>query len=207
MTDDTELDALVCDLENEAGDLGGWGIDQGSQQACMSSILAQNAADAITNIRAQLAEALADVDSWKNRALRQNEVANGEGERADRAEAALAAQIEADAGIADYYVKMRECQIADEKAKAAHHIDVSQLMRWGAGKVQSEVIATAIRAQPHDSTALDRMLRAEREKALRGAADMVGAEAKTFPANVAWAVEDLGTAILAMIESEPPNAP
>lgn len=77
---EAELDALVFSLEHDHPD----DIDY---RACSA---------AITALRAQLAEVKAEADSWKNRALHQNEVANREGDRADRAEAALAAQIEAD---------------------------------------------------------------------------------------------------------------
>ena len=39
--------------------------------------------------------------------------------------------------------------------------------------------ADVLRAQPHDRTALDEMLQAEREKALREAADMIRSRAYT----------------------------
>lgn len=87
----------------------------------------------------------------------------------EQIEAAVAAQIEADAGIADEYVAMRERQIAGEKDKASQHVDVPQIMRWQAGKVQSSVIASAIRNQPHSRTALDAAIRAAKVEALRKA--------------------------------------
>ena len=90
------------------------------------------AATAITTLRAQLAEANA---------------------RADRAEAALTAQIEADAGIADDHTPEKHSGMTLQ----AH--------------VTGKSIAAAIRAQPHDRSALDRMLAEARVKALREAAD------------------------------------
>lgn len=91
----------------------------------------------------------------------------------NRAKAALAAQIEVGARIAGDYVAMRERQISVEQAKASHHIDVPQIMRWQAGKVQSREIATSTRNQPHDRTALDRIIADTRAKALTWAADQL----------------------------------
>lgn len=89
--------------------------------------------------------------------------------RADRAEAALAAQIEVDAGIAD------ECERQNGPlSKRGSDPYVQGLSSAG------QAIAAAIRAQPragaaehgsYDRTALDRMLAEAREKALREAAD------------------------------------
>jgi len=125
---DADLNALVRDLNQYGKCAKNPGII-----ADYSEELAIKAADAITTLRAQLA---------------------AETDRANRAEAERAAQIEADAGIADAYVEMRDRQIADESEKAAHHVDVPQILRWRAGKIQSEAIADKIRAQPHDRTAL-----------------------------------------------------
>lgn len=50
------------------------------------------------------------------------------------------------ASIADDYVAMRINQIEVEKSKTAINIDVPQVMRWQAGKVQSEAIRDAILA-------------------------------------------------------------
>lgn len=100
----------------------------------------------------------------------------------EQLQAALAAQIEADAGIAD-----------------SHNYG---FMSMTDADMRAVTIVNAIRNQPHDRTALDRMLLAEREKALREAAEYVGKASNTFPDNIAWAVEDLANAILTMIEHQ-----
>ncbi len=76
------------------------------------------------------------------------------------AEAALAAQIEADAVIADEFHR-NAIEWAKKVRWFENHID----------ETDSSRIAAAIRNQPHDRTALDRMLAEAREKALREAAD------------------------------------
>lgn len=189
MTDE-ELNALdeVYDtmMEVERNPTGAW-------QAI------QDQADAITTLRAQLAEARAGELAWAETAkmhlkaeqaflswlrdagehLRTEGVTicddgtdSGEvlaakvaecvgilKDRADRAEAALAAQIEADAGIAD------ECERQNGPlSKRGSDPYVQGLSSAG------QAIAAAIRAQPHDRTALDRMLAEAREKALQEAA-------------------------------------
>ncbi len=50
------------------------------------------------------------------------------------------------AGEASRYVQMRSDQIATEKAKTAHCVDVAQVMRWEAGRIQASSIADAILA-------------------------------------------------------------
>lgn len=77
-----------------------------------------------------------------------------------RANAATAAAYEVAAQVADDYTKMRERQIAEEKAKAALHVNVPQVMRWQAGKVQSEAISAQIRAlaTPDQTAALERLI-------------------------------------------------
>jgi len=78
--------------------------------------------------------------------------------RADRAEAALAAQIEVDSDVAE-----AERKIWDRGYNTS-----------SAGFYVCRSLANvrdAIRAQPHDRTALDRMLAEAREQALRDAAD------------------------------------
>ena len=77
-----------------------------------------------------------------------------------RANAATAAAYEVAAQIADDFVQMRQRQIETEKSKSALHVDVPQIMRWQAGKVQSKAIAAAIRAlATHDQTAaLDKLI-------------------------------------------------
>lgn len=77
-----------------------------------------------------------------------------------RANAATAAAYEVAAQIADDFVRMRERQIETEKAKTSLHVNVPQIMRWQAGKVQSEAISAAIRAlaTPDQTAALDKMI-------------------------------------------------
>ena len=77
-----------------------------------------------------------------------------------RANAATAAAYEAAAKIADDFVQMRERQIETEKAKTSLHVNVSQIMRWQAGKVQSEAISAAILAlaTPDQTAALDKLI-------------------------------------------------
>ena len=106
--------------------------------------LIDNMVAAITTLRAQLADArsgnkaLLDARDDMERCWREQKA------RADRAEAALAAQIEVDAGIADCY-------------------DLS-VMSSTEADLRAQAIARHIRAKPHDRTALDRY----REKVLRG---------------------------------------
>lgn len=129
-----------------------------------------SSADAITTLRAQLADARAERDAMihpdhveglvKLAEPMIYEALAAETARADRAEAALAAQIEVDAEIADLFSGCNYCAV--------------------------EMCATAIRAQPHDRTALDRY----REKVLLEAAQ-----------TVAWHSVAAG-AILALIEKE-----
>ena len=103
----------------------------------------------ITTLRAQLAEQIGYKNDYKAAFIETNDDWQEAKARADRAEAALAAQIEVDAEIAD---------------RAAHHA-----MRDGmcyAPDGRSTAYHTVM-DQPHDRTALDRY----REKALREAAD------------------------------------
>lgn len=73
------------------------------------------------------------------------------------------AQIRADAlrevlAIAQEAVARRIAQIEEERKKPAFNIDVPQMMRWGAGKLQAEQIADEIRAlidAPLSPTAVD----------------------------------------------------
>lgn len=90
----------------------------------------------------------------------------------------VAAQIEADAGIADDYTPEKHSGMTLQ----AH--------------VTGRNIAAAIRNQPHDRTALDRIRRAERDKALLEAADIAAHYTDKITA------EDIANAILAMIEPE-----
>lgn len=113
------------------------------------------AADTITTLRAQLAEARTElvrrVDMHECAMAERDDAtlySDEQKARADHAEASLAAQIEADAGICDkhsysnnQYVSMRMIDAARE-----------------------------IRNQPHDRTALDRLLADAEANALRRAA-------------------------------------
>lgn len=122
--------------------------------------------ETITTLRAQLAEAQAELSALSDPLVVDMNMLNGRiakpsvdgivhiyaGQitRADRAEAALAAQIEADAKTCDRI--------------AGNTKDFNAETRRSAG-----MCAAAIRAQPHDRTALDRMLTKARENALRDA--------------------------------------
>jgi hypothetical protein len=114
---------------------------------------------AITTLRAQLAEAtkLAAAGNLIALELRVTEgLVEEQRDRADRAEAALAAQIEVDAEIVQF-----------------RH-DENQIMRntWVTPKLTSlDDVADEIRNQPHDRTALERHDAKTREKALREAAE------------------------------------
>lgn len=159
---DEELDALLRRLNAHKH----WGMTE-------------EAFDAITALRAQLAEMRAEIRVTHacNRGLvRLNEATQA---RADRAEAALAAQIEADAGIA-----VKETAMSPQ-------FNVKDQWRASIG----EEVATAIRAQPHDRTALDRMLR---EAILEGMRIATFTPIEQVPSAV-------DAAILAMIEQEPPH--
>ena len=120
--------------------------------------------------------------------------------RADRAEAALAAQIEADADAAD--------RISNMHGKYAETGIDPQRSRDIAMQIAAHRVATAIRNQPHDRTALDRMLAEARAQALRDAADAVLQKTyrpyapKDFRDGYDVAKADVATAILAMIPKE-----
>lgn len=113
------------------------------------------ALDAITALRTQLADVQADLtfmtenrNKWQDSAnQRWFRIEEAEA-RADRAKAALAAQIEADAGIA-----------AAETAMPSQY-NIKDQWRSGIG----DEVAEAIRSQPHDRTALDRMLAEAEER-------------------------------------------
>ena len=139
---------------------------------------------AITAQRAQLAEVRHLMHMRHQEMLTADGLMRKHQVRADRAEAALAAQIE----------EMETCGDCMGSGYGGHP-DSGVLCHECGG-------SGAIRTQPHDRTALDRMLRAEREKALREAAEYVGKASNTFPDNIAWAVEDLANAILTMIEHQ-----
>ena len=120
-----------------------------------------SSADAITTLRTQLAEANA---------------------RADRAEAALAAQIEADASIADYY--------ADQDYCAMGYPEEGGIAASGT----ADMIRRDIRSQPHDRTALERY----RETVLRELAKTVRGWRNDIPTTG----EECANAILELIKPE-----
>jgi len=186
MTDE-ELDEMAVDLSH-TGEL--------------SMLYRCEIADAITTLRAQLAEAHKDgsqlaawhclfddgktgivCDDWGNQYCAMQR-------RADRAEAALAAQIEVDAGICSAWGTLSPADIDDG-------------VKWQFDL--PDQIAASIRAQPHDRTALDRMLAEAREKALREAYDSLfkhpgfihAISGQKFKA---VKLEDAAEAILALIE-------
>ena len=116
--------------------------------------------------------------------------------RADRAEAERAAQIEVDAEIANDFHR-RAIEWAKTVRGLEKHI----------GETDSSRIATAIRAQPHDRTALDRMLVDAREKALREAAELCSSIRQRIangpmPEGARF---DYEQSILAMIEKDREN--
>lgn len=174
MTNDTELDTLETVLRH------GWEIGNPITQIDMEFLA--SAADAITTLRAQLAEARAEVAfmqacgvielmtrnpninsyviEWEGRTIR------AEAER-DAAQAALAAQIDAAAGIAEAQEALAAKRANDDDADARSDWDDGLIFGTQVG---ARLISATIRAQPHDRTALDRIRRAERDKALRDAA-------------------------------------
>lgn len=143
---DEELDALVRKLEAQA-----------YQQGRIARHAMIDAKSAITALRAQLAEAKADKErlgrelnlarygqpdfSWQVH----KEAMAAANARADRAEAALAAQIEADARIVEALYR-----------NALGESDADLESPWKSHKASAFGIAVgAIRAQPHDRAALE----------------------------------------------------
>lgn len=141
---DAELDALVQrldDMSDISRDHAAGLLDLGHKVAV------NQAKSAITTLRAQLAEA--------QRLMRlERTIADKNADRADRAEAALAAQIEADAAMFDNDMNLSK------------QICCNGQMCGCRGATAEEYVTHVIRNQPHDRTALDRY----REKVLREAA-------------------------------------
>jgi len=136
----------------------------------------QHAAATITTLRAQLAEAQkAERQTYKD--------CVDANTRADRAEAALAAQIEADAEICTYIIQNYECMKADKETY--HPMWVQKVAKGMVSLARQD-----IRNQPHDRTALDRMLAEARAQALREAAAAIAH----------CGMRDADDAILALIE-------
>ena len=172
MTDE-ELNTLVTrldDMSDISRDHAAGLLDLGHKFAVNQAITA------ITALRAQLAEVRVErdnaneiMDDWTtlHRVIADIRDASGLGSRpmlselaceigqrisaanarADRAEASLAAQIEVDAGIA------RAEAWPDDGVYAPQEFHIRD-----AERATVEVIERAIRVQPHDRTALDRML-------------------------------------------------
>lgn len=177
---DEELDALVARLKQLEGRMSFQSQNIAGASAC------RLAADAITTLRARLAEVKAEKEklgrelnlarygepdfAWQTH----KEALAEANARADRAEAALAAQIEADAGIADMLVKS-----ADAAMQLATDDEHSVKVGVASQKAMAQRISAFIRNQPHDRTALDRLLAEAREQALREAGELVRSTAYT----------------------------
>lgn len=116
----------------------------------------------ITTLRAQLAEARAERDVWEIDAKRNHQAAEIEFARAEQAEAALAAQIEVDAGLCSQHEMAIPMDRAKRTLGGLYCADV-----WcGEGKHAGHGYADLIRNQPragaaehgsYDRTALDRL--------------------------------------------------
>lgn len=113
-------------------------------------------------LRAQLAEAQAERDGLAVDLGFYTEDRDFHKARAERAEAALAAQIELDAGMIDAITAEASKGVLLGGARDRAVLDMMKSL------------SAAIRNQPHDRTALDRMLADAREKALREAAELFG---------------------------------
>lgn len=173
---DEELDALVKRLTWAAG------IDQAEYPFPMCN----EAADAITALRAQLARR----EEMHECAMEERDdatiYADEQKARADRAEAERAAQIEADAGLVRKFAK-------------GHFAEGMILERAALNRV-----AALISRQPHDRTALDRIIAATRANALRDAATkatsfLVGDPQNGIPLRSPM-THEVADAILAMID-------
>jgi multidrug efflux pump subunit AcrA (membrane-fusion protein) len=151
----------------------------------------QDQAAAITALRAQLAEAQAERDTarewlgaannefgsatwdwpdlWR-RVAKLKELSNERWQRAERAEAALTAQIEVDAAICTDIMGY-DCMKADGETYQPMWVQ----------KVAKGMVSLArqdIRNQPHDRTALDRMLAEAREQTALGMVEVMATTAK-----------------------------
>ena len=111
-------------------------------------------------LSAALTESQDLVDRWINTSSEQDQTIYELREALTKSRAETAAAYERAAETAEDYVAMRINQIETEKSKAAINIDVPQIMRWGAGKVQAEAIRDAIRilATPDQTAALDKLI-------------------------------------------------
>lgn len=154
---DEELDALVRRMESVSLQVGV------PSRTILDSDVIRKAAEAITALRAQLARR----EEMHDCAMKERDdatlYADEQKARADRAEAALAAQIEVDAGVLDAVADNWSCGHMPPHCDCARDIE-----QW-------RFAADEIRNQPHDRTALDRIIAATRAEALRDAADKVDA--------------------------------
>lgn len=190
---DEELDALVGRLKQLEGRMSFQSQNMTCARTCRLS------AAAITALRTQLAEAQAELVRrvvMHECAMAERDVATLYSEeqkaRADRAGAALAAQIEADALVCD------ELAAACAMALALASNDTPEVRTAVAYSIKiAKRCAATIRNQPHDRTALDRMLAEAREKALREAAEMVRGTAYTS-SNVGRRLEPVSPAMAGM---------
>lgn len=187
----------------------------GAREAIETALyLIRYQAAAITSLRTQLAEAWTRLDYWCERSVEWDaEMLQKDKEvleaiaRADQSEVALAAQIEADAGIAGAKGWPRRMSL-----ERYAELSVDDEARMDA----ADAIAAAIRSQPHDRTALDRMLaehevrlREAREKALREAYQAVGRIVAGYELREDFRAEEVAgkchDAILALIEEDKEN--
>lgn len=200
---DEELDALVARLKQLEGRMSFQSQNMTCARTCHLS------AAAITTLRTQLAELRAGLDQRVDMhecAMAERDDATLYSEeqkaRADRAEAALAAQIEADALVCD------ELAAACAMALALAAKDTPEVRTAVAYSTKiAKRCAAAIRNQPHDRTALDRLMAEAREKALREAAAVANDwqnETGTDIAAAARICPQIADAIRALIEA--PNA-
>lgn len=139
------------------------GLPSGSTEHMNAGeLLSANMTAAITALRAQLAKVIAQNDRlWVANESLVKQLAEADAS-ADRAEAALAAQIEADARIVEALYR-----------NALGESDADLESPWKSHKASAFGIAVgAIRNQPHSRAALSRLLADVETKALRKAAEV-----------------------------------
>lgn len=178
MATEEELDALVkraMDLAIERLQK----LHAHAGRTAWDQVICEELSEPFTTLRAQLAEARADRDEWKKAATARHPNPadhrywegryRDEKDRADRAEAALAAQIEVDAGIEWVWYGQ------DENGKT--HVSLG---RWQRHPCQLRYKLAEIQPtehdKPHDRTALERHDAKTREKTLREAAEILDEE-------------------------------
>lgn len=131
------------------------------------TLLVEHMTAAITTLRAQVAEARTELafvtenrNKWQDTATRRWFRAEEANVRADRAEAAMAAQIEVDARIAE----------EDGWEPDKPHLGITE--REEGSRDCAERIAAAIRNQHHDRSALDQIIADTRAEMIRQAAQV-----------------------------------